>query len=416
MALHIIDEAKRCLACKTPKCIEGCPIKTDIPGMIQKLLNGGINESGAMLFENNPLSLVCSHVCNHENQCEGHCVLAKKGQAVHISTIENYISSYFFNFSMQNYQGVKKEKVAIIGSGPAGLTISIILAQRGYDITLFESREQIGGVLRYGIPEFRLPKAVLEKYKEKLTELGVKIRPNTIIGQGGLVIDDLFRDGYEAIFIGTGVWRPHSLGIKGESLGHVHFAINYLKNPDVYSLGKNVIIIGAGNTALDVARTVVRKGATNVTVFFVMGEEQLTASKTEVAYAKVEGVQFEYFKKPVEITDEGVVFADTKLNNLDDNIGFEEIENTNRLYEADSIIVSISQGPRNYIVSTTRGIDTDERGLLITDECGRTTRDGIFASGDVVSGAKTVVEAVKYSKGVADTIEKYIRDKNDKNN
>lgn len=413
MALHIIDEAKRCLACKTPKCIEGCPIKTNIPGMIQKLLNGEINDAGAMLFENNPLSLVCSHVCNHENQCEGHCVLSKKGQSVHISTIENYISNYFFNFTMQKYQGPKKEKVAIIGSGPAGITISIILAQRGYDITLFESREQIGGVLRYGIPEFRLPKSVLNRYKEKLKELGVKIRPNTIIGQGGLVIDDLFRDGYEAIFIGTGVWRPYSLGIKGESLGHVHFAINYLKNPDVYDLGKNLIIIGAGNTALDVARTVVRKGASRVSIFFVMGEQQLTASKTEVAYAKVEGVHFEYFKKPVEITDEGVIFADTRLIDDDGAVTFEEIENTNKLYEAESVIVSISQGPRNYIVSTTHGIETNDRGLIITDEYGRTTREGIFASGDVVSGAKTVVEAVSYSKRVADMIEKYIRDKND---
>ncbi|MDR0405884.1 MAG: FAD-dependent oxidoreductase, partial [Clostridiales bacterium] len=298
----------------------------------------------------------------------------------------------------------------IIGSGPAGITISIILAQRGYRVTLFESRDYIGGVLRYGIPEFRLPKAALEKYREKLVELGVKIRPNTVIGHGGLVIDDLFRDGYKAIFIGTGVWKPNALGIEGESLGHVHFAINYLKNPAVYDLGERVAIIGAGNAAMDVARTAIRKGTRQVTVFFLMGEEQLTANRAEVAYAKVEGVQFEYFKQPVKITDDGVIFADTRLiDGGDGGAEFERIPNTERLYEADNVIVSISQGPRNYIVSTTDGIEADGRGLLVTDAHGRTTREGIFASGDVVSGARTVVEAVSYSKSVADAMEEYIR-------
>lgn len=409
MSLHIIDEAKRCLHCKKPQCAKGCPINTNIPEMIKMLLKGEIREAGDMLFSNNPLSLLCSFVCNHEKQCEGHCVLSRKGQSVHISTIENYISNYFLNFPIQKYTGERKEKIAIIGSGPAGLTISIILAQRGYDITIFESRERIGGVLRYGIPEFRLPKTALEKYTDKLLELGIKIRPNTVIGHGGLVIDDLFRDGYKAIFIGTGVWKPNSLGIKGESLGNVHFAINYLKNPDVYHLGQSVIIIGAGNAAMDVARTVVRKGVRDITVFFIMGEEQLTASKSEVAYAIVEGIKFEYFKSPVEITDRGVVFSDTRLIQKDDgSVWYENIENTTQLYEADSVIVSISQGPRNYIVATTEGLHTDQKGLIVADGAGRTTREGIFASGDVVSGAKTVVEAVNYSKKVADSMEQYV--------
>ena len=242
-----------------------------------------------------------------------------------------------------------------------------------------------------------------------MLELGIKIRPNTVIGHGGLVIDDLFRDGYKAIFIGTGVWKPNSLGIKGESLGNVHFAINYLKNPDVYHLGQSVIIIGAGNAAMDVARTVVRKGVRDITVFFIMGEEQLTASKSEVAYAIVEGIKFEYFKSPVEITDRGVVFSDTRLIQKDDgSVWYENIENTTQLYEADSVIVSISQGPRNYIVATTEGLHTDQKGLIVADGAGRTTREGIFASGDVVSGAKTVVEAVNYSKKVADSMEQYV--------
>ena len=404
MAFHIIDEAKRCLGCKKPLCINGCPIKTNIPEMIRLLLEGQIDKAGEMLFSNNPLSLVCSYVCNHENQCEGHCVLAGTGKAIHVSTIENYISDYFFNFELPKYEGEKRGKAAIIGAGPAGLTISILLARRGFDITIFEARDRIGGVLRYGIPEFRLPKSALDRYKRKLTDMGIKIRPNTIIGQGGLVIDDLFRDGYKAIFIGTGIWKPKSLGIRGESLGHVHFAINYLKNPDVYDLGNELIVIGAGNAAMDVARTAVRKGVRKVTVFFVMGEEQLTASRTEVSYAMIEGVNFEYFKMPAEITDEGVIFCETRLCDG----GYEGIDGTGRLYKSDSVIVSISQGPRSYIVSTTKGIDTGKSGLLVTDENGETSREGIFASGDVVLGAKTVVEAVSDSKKVADVMEEYI--------
>jgi len=409
MAFHIIDEAKRCCACKSPKCVEGCPIRTPIPEMIKLLLSGQIDKAGEQLFNNNPLSFVCSFVCNHEKQCEGNCILSKSGKSIHVSSIENYISDYYFNLPIKKTSKNKKAKIAIIGSGPAGLTISMLLSQRGYDITLFDAREQIGGVLRYGIPEFRLPKAALDRYKDKLISMGIKIRPNTNIGYGGLVIDDLFRDGYKAIFIGTGVWKPNSLGIKGESLGHVHFAINYLKNPDVYNLGQNVIIIGAGNAAMDVARTVIRKGSRNVTVFFLMGEEQLTASRTEIEYAKIEGVRFEFFKKPIEINDGGVIFANTRLIENDDGvIGYEEILSTEHFYKSDSVIVSISQGPRSYIVSTTRGIDIDDKGLLVTDENGKTTREGVFASGDVVSGARTVVEAVMYSKMVADMMEQYV--------
>ncbi len=210
MPLHVIDEAKRCLNCKKPMCMEGCPIKTPIPEMIQMFLNGDITAAGEKIFNNNPLSIVCSLICNHENQCEGHCVLGKKGSAIHISSIENYISeNYFYKLKNGN---VKKngKKVGIIGAGPAGITIAVILAQRGYDITIFESKEKIGGVMRYGIPEFRLPKSILERYEKKLYEMGIKIRPNTSVGSS-ISIDDMFRDGYKAIFIGIGVWKPNTL-------------------------------------------------------------------------------------------------------------------------------------------------------------------------------------------------------------
>ena len=407
MAIHVVNEAKRCLNCKNPQCVKGCPINTPIPKMIETLLQGHINAAGEMLFNNNPLSLVCSLVCDHEKQCEGHCILGKKGMPVHISSIENYISDNYF--AKLDHQPVVKNgiKAAIIGSGPAGITIAVLLAQKGYEITIFESRDKIGGVLRYGIPEFRLPKVILDRYKRLLLDRGIKIRPNTTIG-GALSIDDLFRDGYKAIFIGTGVWRPNSLRIKGESLGHVHYAIDYLTNPDSYELGQRVIIIGAGNAAIDVARTALRKGVGQVTMFARRG--QASASQREVEYAKIDGVEFVYFKASIEIQDDGVVFVDMAC---DESTGkLKEVPNSQRLYEADSVIIAISQGPKNKIVSTTEGIAVTEEGLLATDEMGRASREGIFGSGDVVAGARTVVEAAAYSKKVAEAMDEYMQQQN----
>lgn len=407
MSLHVVDEAKRCLNCKKPLCKEGCPISTPIPEMIEAFLSGEINKAGEMLFNNNPMSLVCSLICNHESQCEGHCVLNKKGMPIHISSIENYISDNYLDKVNLKTSEKKRKLVGIIGSGPAGLTIAIILAQRGYDITIFESKDKIGGVLRYGIPEFRLPKTIIDRYEKKLLSLGIKIRPNTSVGTV-ISIDDMFRDGYEAIFIGTGVWKPNSLGIKGESLGNVHFAINYLANPDVYNLGDSIIIIGAGNSAMDVARTALRHGAKNVTVY--SRSKKLSANVREIEYAKIDGVNFEYDKIPLEITPEGVIFQDVQS---DKEKGIQTpIEGSQKLYPADSVIISISQGPRNRIITNTNGIDVSSKGLVITDDNGLTTREGIFASGDVVLGAKTVVEAASYSKKVANAIDKYLQSKN----
>lgn len=217
MADHVINEAKRCLNCKKPMCRTGCPINTPIPQMIHEFLNGGITEAGKMVFENNPLSIICSLVCDHEAQCEGHCIRGIKESPVHISSIENYISSNYFDKMEIVRDPLKNKKAAVIGSGPAGITIATILAKRGYDVTVFESRENIGGVLRYGIPEFRLPKSILDNYRKKLYKLGVRFRPNTTIG-GAISVDDLFRDGYLAVFIGTGVWRPNSLNIDRKSV------------------------------------------------------------------------------------------------------------------------------------------------------------------------------------------------------
>jgi len=376
---------------------------------IHLLLDNEVEQAGKLLFENNPLSLVCCHICPQENQCEGHCVLGKSGMPVHISAIEQYISDYYLNIYTPKVSTGKSGKVAIVGSGPAGITIAFLLSQRDYAVTLFEGNDQIGGILRYGIPEFRLPKSILDRLTNTLLDSGVKIRPNTTIGIS-LSVDDLFRDGFQAVFVGTGVWRPRKLGIKGESLGHVHFAIEYLRNPAVYRLGERVLIVGAGNVAVDVARTALRHRSREVCIACNKGEEAVTAHDVEVAYAKIDGVKFEYFKTVTEFVEEGAILADSRV--FTDENGRERAEpvaGTEQLFEADSVIIAVGQGPRSVIVSSTVGIDVNNTGLVVVDECGRTTREGVFASGDVVTGAKTVVEAVRVSKRVADAIDAYVR-------
>ena len=254
MAIHVINEARRCLQCKKPLCrLKGCPAQTNIPEMIRLFLNGNINEAGEMLFANNPMSVVCSLVCDHEKQCEGNCIQGRKGAPVQISSIEHYISDIYLDKVIMEHEPPKGQNVAVIGSGPAGITVSVKLAQLGYDVTIFERKGKLGGMMRYGIPSFRLPLEILDRYQEKLVELGIHIRPNTTIGSI-LTLDTLFQDGYDAVFIGSGVWRPRGLGVRGESLGNCHYAVDYLQNPDVYHLGDRVAVIGSGEYALHEAQ------------------------------------------------------------------------------------------------------------------------------------------------------------------
>lgn len=394
MSVHVIDEANRCLQCPNPRCREnGCPIHTNIPEMIRLFKENRMMEAAQMLFENNPLSMVCSLVCNHENQCEGNCVRGIKGEPIHISSIENYISDSCFERLDLKPAPSNGMKAAVIGAGPAGITIAIILALKGYSITVFETHDKIGGILRYGIPEFRLPKSILDRYYKKMRELGIKFRPNFSIG-GSTGIQDLLNDGYKSVFIGTGAWRPRKLGIPGETFGNVFYAINYLNNPDVYELGDKVAIIGAGNAAMDVARTAIRHGSKEVVVY-VRGEE-VSASKTEYEYAKVDGVKFEYKKSIVRIEDEGAVFKDMDLEG-------------EHFVPADSIIIAISQVPQDRIVTHEKDLKLTDKGNLATDEKGETSLPGVFASGDVVTGAKTVVAAVAVSKQIAEDMDRYMR-------
>ena len=408
MSNHVLEEARKCLGCKKPRCKAACPVSTEIPEVISLFLNGEIEEAGEKLFNNNPLSVICSLVCPHEKQCEGNCVLNAKKNPVHFGDVENYISNFYIHKAFSKSKIDKDKRVAIIGSGPAGITISILLAQKGYNVTIFEAHDKIGGVLRYGIPEFRLSRDILDNIKEKLVEMGVKIRPNTMIGPY-ITIDDLFRDGYKAIFIGTGVWNPRTLNVKGETLGHVHYGIDYLKNPDVYDLGDRVTVVGAGNAAMDVARTAIRKGAKEVYVMYRKGEIDAPAEKLEVEYAKLDGVKFLYYKNPLEILEDGIRYEETK--EVFDEEGNRTVtidKGKEGVFNTDSVIIAVSQGPRSNIVSTTKGINTLSSGLVHVDECGRTSREGVFASGDVVTGAKTVVEAVRLSKKVSEAIDEYI--------
>ena len=404
MALHVMDEAARCLGCKKPKCREGCPIGTNIPEVIRLLKEGKLDEAGWMLFENKPLTTVCSLVCNHESQCEGHCVRGIKEAPVHFSVIENYISTTYANKMVKGPAPSNGRRAAVIGAGPAGLTIAIILARYGYQVTIFDGRDKIGGVMRYGIPDFRLPDSVLDDIAYRHLELkGIKFRPNTYIGNT-LTIDDLFRDGYESVFVGAGLWRPGRLNIKGESLGHVSYAINYLANPEAFHLGERVAVIGAGNSAMDCARTAIRQGARHVVC--VARGDTISASQYESSYARLEGVDFLMNKATLEIRDDGVVLADQEKRQDGTLV---PVAGTEELYPCDSVIIAIGQGAESNLVQTTRGIDTNRGGLLTVDGDGRTSRPGVFAAGDAVNGARTVVEAVANGKRVAEAMHAYMQ-------
>lgn len=403
----LIDEANRCLQCKNPRCKNACPISTSIPEVIALYKEGKNQEAGKILFENNPLSLICSIVCPHENQCRGNCVRGLKGEPVKFHEIEKELSTEYLNSLHFDKAAKNKDNVAVVGAGPAGITIAMILALKGYKVTIFDAHEKIGGVLRYGIPEFRLSNKIVDMMEEKLLELGVTIRPNTVVGPV-LSLDKLLSDGYKAVFVGTGVWNPMPLNIKGESLGNAHYAIDYLSSPSVYRLGKRVAIIGGGNVAIDAARTAKRSGADEVYILYRKGEENMPATRDEIREAKEDGIKFKFFHAPLEITDSGVKLAKTQ-NVTDENgrISTKILDGDEEFFECNSVIIAVSQMPKTNIVSSNTDIDTNRRGFIIIDDSGRTTKKGVFSCGDVVTGGKTVVEAVASAKKVAKSIDEY---------
>ncbi|XZK29382.1 NAD(P)-dependent oxidoreductase [Clostridium perfringens] len=398
-------EANRCLGCKNARCSNKCPINTPIPQVIELFKDGKVEEAGEILFENNPLSLVCSIVCPHERQCYGNCIRGIKGDSVNFYEIERYISGkYLENFSLKLDKKLDS-KVAIVGGGPAGISVAFNLALKGYDVTIFEKNQKIGGVLRYGIPNFRLDKSIIDLIEEKLIQLGVKIR-NNISVLDNIKLEDLFRDGYDAVFLGIGLEEAKAIKMKGETRYNVHYAIDYLKAPDSIDLGNNVGIIGAGNVAMDAARTVRKTGA-NTTVYYRRDFSDMTAVLAEINDAREEGVQFKVFESPVAIVDEGLITISTKK--VEDNESkIVNIEGSEKLNKLDSIIIAVSQQAKEY---SQEELDFNQWRLLEVDENGQTSMEGVFAAGDIVSGAKTVVEAVNNSKIVAENIHKYINNK-----
>lgn len=392
MALHIVEEAERCLTCKKPLCQKGCPVSTPIPQAITLFRERKINEAGELLFENNPMSAVCSLICNHGAQCEGHCVRSRKGTPIHFSAIENYISStYLDRLHLQSPEPCGK-RAAIIGGGPAGLVAALKLARVGVDVTIFDQNPRLGGVMRYGIPAYRLPKDVLDRFQALLESLGVKVRHNTQIGES-LTIADLFRDGYDSVFVGTGTWRAQTLGIQGEAGGNVLFGLDYLRSPHTAEIGERVAVIGAGNTAMDVARTAFRQGAREVTLY--ARSKHISASSDELEYALLDGAELLQGKAIQYITEEGPVFRTAIFDENDRVVGYEDDLDQ---VSCDTVIVAVSQKPRNKLIQTTEGLEGDDRGLLIVDEHGMCTVPGVFAAGDVVTGPNTVVHAVAATK------------------
>ena len=409
MAVHVINEARRCLQCKKPLCrIKGCPVQTNVPEMVRLFLDGKINEAGAMLYDNNPMSVFCSLVCDHDAQCEGNCIQGRRGAPIQISSIEHYISDTYLDKLVLSRKSYNGHNVAVIGAGPAGIVVGVKLAQEGYGITIFERMQKIGGMLRYGIPDFRLPPSTIDRYGEKLHTLGIHIRPNTTIG-GALSVDDLFRDGYEAIFMGTGAWRAKTLGIHGETLGNCHYAVDYLKNPDVYHLGDRVAIIGSGNSAMDAARTAVRKGSRYVTIY--ARRNGISASERELEYALADGCEIQYAKGIHSLTPEGPMMYDRVFDEAQNLIS----EGEPYLIPADSIVIAASQAAKDKIVRTTTGITLNEKGLVKVDENGMTEREGVFSGGDVVLGPWNVVQVVKDAKHVADAMIAYLKKRNEQN-
>ncbi len=404
--MNNLQEASRCLKCKNAKCRESCPVYTDIPAAMRLYEEGKLDEAGELLFNNNPLSLICAIVCPHERNCAGHCIRGIKGEPIKWYEIEREISGHY----LRRFKAVRPElnghRIAVIGAGPSGMTLSLLLARKGYQVTLLDKHDKIGGVMRYGIPEFRLPKRYLDRYYEILCDYGVKFKPNVFIGSN-TSIDDMLLDGYSAVFVAVGTSRPNKIGLLGETLGSCHFAIDYLASPASYQPADDVVVIGVGNVAVDAARTAVFGGALNVTMLNNRRACDVTCDKKELEAAVAEGVKLEHLVSTVKITEDGVICAEVNATeNEDGTVTYEEDFTRVKTFRSDRTIVAIGQGPQAAAISGT-GIGKTARGLYQTDENGRTEKKGVFAAGDVVSGPKTVVEAIAFTKRVAEAIDEY---------
>ena len=428
-----MEEANRCLGCKKAKCMEGCPVSINIPGFVHEVKEGNFEKAYQIIGESSALPAVCGRVCPQETQCEGKCIRGLKGEAVSIGKLERFVADWAKENGIKPVPAAQKNghKVAVIGSGPSGLTCAGDLAKMGYDVTIFEALHKAGGVLVYGIPEFRLPKdKVVAAEVENVKSLGVKIETNVIIGKS-VTIDELLKDeGFEAVFIGSGAGLPMFMGIPGEQANGVFSANEYLTRNNLMKAfredydtpiahGKKVAVVGGGNVAMDAARTALRLGA-EVHIIYRRSEAELPARKEEVHHAKEEGVQFDLLCNPVEIlTDDKDWVSGIKCIRMElgepDASGRRrpvEIPGSEFTIDVDTVIMSLGTSPNPLISSTTIGLDVNKRKCIIADEeFGKTSKEGVYAGGDAVTGAATVILAMGAGKAGARGIDEYIKSK-----
>ena len=431
-----MEEANRCLGCKKAKCMEGCPVSINIPGFVHEVKEGNFEKAYQIISESSALPAVCGRVCPQETQCEGRCIRGMKGEAVSIGKLERFVADWAKENGIKPAPAAQKNghKIAVIGSGPSGLTCAGDLAKMGYDVTIFEALHKAGGVLVYGIPEFRLPKdKVVAAEVENVKSLGVKIETNVIIGKS-VTIDELLKEeGFEAVFIGSGAGLPMFMGIPGEQANGVFSANEYLTRNNLMKAfredydtpiahGKKVAVVGGGNVAMDAARTALRLGA-EVHIIYRRSEAELPARKEEVHHAKEEGVQFDLLCNPVEIlTDDkdwvtGIKCIRMELGEPDASGRRRpvEIPGSEFTIDVDTVIMSLGTSPNPLISSTTIGLDTNKRKCIIADEeFGKTSKEGVYAGGDAVTGAATVILAMGAGKAGARGIDEYIKSKSAK--
>ena len=430
-----VDEAERCLHCPKPLCVTGCPVNVEIPNFIAAVKEGNMEEAIKILKRKNSLPAVCGRVCPQENQCESKCVLGIKGQSVAIGRLERFVADYAREHGLDNVDNAKAapngKKVAIVGSGPSGLTAAGDLAKMGYDVTIFEALHAPGGVLMYGIPEFRLPKEIVQHEIDALKKLGVKVMVDAVIGRV-FTIQELFEEeGFDAIYVGTGAGLPHFMNIEGENLNGVYSANEFLTRvnlmrayqfPNVATpvyVGKKVAVVGAGNVAMDAARTAKRLGAEQVYIVYRRSEEEMPARKEEIGHAREEGIELRLLNNPVRILGNekgwvnGMECIKMELGEPDASGRRSPvaIKGSEYVLDVDMVVMAIGQGPNPLLKQTTHDLETNKRGNIVADENGATSIPGVFAGGDIVTGAATVISAMGAGKKAALAIDEYLKNK-----